>query len=351
MRTLLAAVAALALAGTAPAADLAKGTPEVKSVSALAFGPNGILFVADPLGTNVFAIDTGDTAAAAGGKGDVNVVKLDEKIAAMLGTTPANVAVKDVRTNPASGNVYLAVARTGPGGGSLVLKLTRDGKLAEFPLKDVPFAVAKVEGANDKTKDTAITSMAFVEGKLVIAGLSNEEFVSTLRMIPYPFKEVAKGTSVEIFHGNHGKLETKAPIQTFTPFKVGAADYLLAAYTCTPLVRIPVSDLKPGEKVKGTTIAELGNQNKPLDMIVYTKDKQEYLLIANNKRGVMKMPTDGIGSAASIDKRVGGTAGPKYETIKELTGVLHLDRLDAERALILVQADDKSLSLKSIPLP
>ena len=37
--------------------------------------------------------------------------------------------------------------------------------------------------------------------------------------------------------------------------------------------------------------------------------------------------------------------------IKELVGVMHLDRLDVDRALILVQAEDKSYSLKSIPLP
>jgi len=214
----------------------------------------------------------------------------------------------------------------------------------------VPFAVARLNGANEKSKQTSITSIAYVDGKVVVAGLSNEEFASTLRVVPYPFKEMNKGSGVEIFHGAHGKLETKAPIQTFTPIKIGAADYLMAAYTCTPLVRFPVSDLKPGEKVKGTTIAELGNGNKPLDMIVYTKDKVEYLLIANSKRGVMKLPTEGVGTAAGIVKQT-GVAGPKYETIKELVGVMHLDRLDADRALILVQAEDKSFALKSIPLP
>ncbi len=54
--------------------------------------------------------------------------------------------------------------------------------------------------------------------------------------------------------------------------------HVLAAYTCTPLVKFPLSDLKPGEKVKGTTIAELGNRNRPLDMIVYQKDGKDYVL-------------------------------------------------------------------------
>jgi len=350
MRTLLAAIAALALGGSGFAADFAKGTPEVKSITALAFGPNGVLFLADPTTATIVAVDTGDTAP--GGKDNIAIEKIDEKIANMMGTTAANVQIKDVRANPASGNVYLAVNRQGAGGGSMIVKLTRDGKMAEFPLKDVSFAVAQLNGANDKTKQTSITSIGYVEGKVVVAGLSNEEFSSTLRVIPYPFKDVDKGSSIEIFHGAHGKLETKSPIQTFTPLKIGAADYLLAAYTCTPLVRVPVSELKPGTKVKGTTIAELGNRNKPLDMIVYNKDNKEWLLIANSARGVMKMPTEGMASAAGIEKPVkSGTEGTKYETIKELVGVMHLDRLDAERALILVQAEDKSYSLKSIPLP
>jgi len=348
MRNLIAAVAAFALGGSGFAADLAKGTPEVQSITAFAFGPNGVLFLADQVNANIVAIDTGDTFPK--GKDNIAIEKIDEKLANMMGTTAANVQIKDVKANPSSGNVYLAVTRQGAGGGAMIVKLTRDGKMAEFPLKDVNFAVAPLNGANEKTKQTSITSIGYVEGKVVVAGLSNEEFASTLRVIPYPFKEVDKGSSIEIFHGAHGKLETKSPIQTFTPIKIGAADYLLAAYTCTPLVRMPVSDLKPGTKVKGTTIAELGNRNKPLDMIVYTKDKQEWLLIANSARGVMKMPTEGMSNATGIEKKT-DVAGVKYETIKELVGVMHLDRLDAERALILVQAEDKSFSLKSVPLP
>ena len=48
----------------------------------------------------------------------------------------------------------------------------------------------------------------------------------------------------------------------------------------------------------GTTIAELGNRNRPLDMIVYKKDGKEFLLMSNNSRGVMKIPTDGFADAA-----------------------------------------------------
>ena len=54
--------------------------------------------------------------------------------------------------------------------------------------------------------------MAFIDGRLFVAGLSNEEFASKLRSVPYPFAAVDNGTSVEIFHGNHGQLETRSPV-------------------------------------------------------------------------------------------------------------------------------------------
>ena len=353
MRRTMAAVAA-ALLGTAAMADgaeLKKGTPEVKSISALAFSPEGILFIGDAQSASLFAVDTGDTKAS--GKEDVKVEKIDSTIADKLGTTAANIAINDVKVNPASGNVYLAVTRKGAGGGSLIMKLDRAGKLAEFALKDVPFASVKIAGLSDKNKTDAITSLAYVEGKVIIAGLSNEEFSSSLRTIAYPFTEGVKPTSIEMFHAAHNKTETNSPIRTFVPYKISGADYLLAAYTCTPLVKVAVADLKPGMKLKVTTIGELGNQNRPLDMIVYTKDKKDYVLMANTKRGIMKIPADAFEKAEGITDAVkgGGTAGVKFETIKELVGVMQLDRLDTERAIVLMLAEDKSYTLKSIPLP
>jgi hypothetical protein len=62
----------------------------------------------------------------------------------------------------------------------------------------------------------------------------------------------------------------------------------------------PLASLKPGAKVTGTTIAELGNRNRPLDMIVYQKGGQDYLLMANNSRGVMKIPTAAFAAAQAL---------------------------------------------------
>ena len=198
-----------------------------------------------------------------------------------------------------------------------------------------------------------ITDIAFLEDRLLVAGLSNEEFSSTLRSLPFPFKKAVRGSSVEMYHGAHGRFETRSPIRTFVPFKVGNEPQLLAAYTCTPLVQLPLKELLPGAKVKGKTIAELGNWNRPLDMIVYQKDGKDFLLIANSARGVMKLSTDKIEAAESIAEHVkdGKTRGLAFETVKGWTGIDQLDRLDQDTALVLRKGEGSVQNLESMPLP
>jgi len=354
MRTKLLAVAVafVAAAAAGRTADTpAKGTADLKSVSALAFGPKGTLFIGDPTGAAIYAVETGDTKAA--GDKAVNVAGIDAKIAAVLGTTEKDVRISDVKVNPASGSVYLAVTRGAGAGQPAIVRVARGSDAVEVVnLKGVPVSkVAIPNPAAGKGATTSITNMAFVDGYLLVAGLSNEQFASTLRKFAYPFTTADKGTSIEIFHGAHGKVETHAPIRTFVPYKVGTEETVISAYTCTPLVKIPVSELKPGEKVKGTTIAELGNRNVPLDMIVYSKGGKDYLLMANSARGVMKIPAEGFGSAEAITARPSGlTAGVKYETIESLKDVMQLDKLDDAHAILLVKSGT-GFDLKTIDLP
>jgi hypothetical protein len=195
-----------------------------------------------------------------------------------------------------------------------------------------------------------ITSIKYVSGQVLIAGLSNEEFASSLRSIPYPFQEYSKAAGIEIYHGAHGRFETNAPVRTFVPYEVNKKQSILAAYTCTPLVTIPMSDLKPGSKVKGTTIAELGNGNRPLDMIVYNKGGKPFILMANSSRGVMKLPADNLESYQGITSRIAEKAGVPYETIADLKGVQQLDKLNDSTALVLINANG-SMDLRSVPLP
>ncbi len=115
---------------------------------------------------------------------------------------------------------------------------------------------------------------------------------------------------------------------------------------------MPVADLKAGAHVKGHTIAELGNRNRPLDMIVYQKDGKDYILMANNSRGVMKIKAEGAGTAEPITEHVlgGGTKGLGYDVVAELKGVVQLDQLDDRHAVILV-TKDTTTNLDTIDLP
>jgi hypothetical protein len=54
----------------------------------------------------------------------------------------------------------------------------------------------------------SVTDMSYIGGRVVFAGLSHEEFASNLRAVAFPFSEVDPGTSVEVFHGAHGQLES-----------------------------------------------------------------------------------------------------------------------------------------------
>ena len=145
-------------------------------------------------------------------------------------------------------------------------------------------------------------------------------------------------------------METNSPIFSFVPYNVAGQPTVIAGYLCTPLVKIPMSALKPGDKVLGTTIAELGAGNRPIDMIVYTKGGQEYLLMSNTSRGVMKIPTSQFATNAPITASVGGTKGA-FETIASLQGVEQLDLLDNGRTILIVRGADGARSLTAVVLP
>lgn len=353
---------ALTVALAAPVvAGMKQGKPDLKSVGPLAFSPEGILFVGDAQSAAIFAIDVKQTAGDPS-KVKLNVEGIDAKVAAALGTTPDDVLINDMAVNPASGAVFLSVSRgRGPDALPVLLTIDDTGAIDEFVLDDVSFAKAelpnppedKVVGEGRRRQNNrleSITDLLFLDGQLYVAGLSNEEFASKLRSIPFPFEPADEGTSIEIFHGSHGQLETRSPVRTFTAVEIDDAPHLLAAYTCTPLVKIPIAMLQSGEKVRGETIAELGNHNRPLDMIIYEKDGEGFVLMANNSRGVMKIPVAGVASAQPITERIEDKAGAEYETLEGVEGVVQLDRLNNDNALLLVQKGS-DISLQTISLP
>jgi hypothetical protein len=350
-------VALFASSGFAQAtASLRPGAADLKSAGALTFGPEGILFVGDTVGGAIFALDTQDRTAAQ--TASLNVAGINTKIAASLGIAADQILINDVAVNPISKKVYLSVSRgRGPTATPVIVRVDAAGAIQQVALTNIPHSRIALPNppqaaeGNRNPRNDAITDLAFVDGRVFVAGLSNEEFASKLRSIPFPFTQANAGTSVEIWHASHGRFETNSPVRTFVPVQINREQHILAAYTCTPLVKIPVSQMTSGSKVMGTTIAELGSGNRPLDMITYTKGGADFILMANNSRGVMKMPTANLGSFNGITNPVADKAGVTYETIASLQGVQHLDKFNDTNALVLTQGQGGAFDLKTVALP
>lgn len=116
-----------------------------------------------------------------------------------------------------------------------------------------------------------------------------------------------------------------------------------------------LSDLKPGAKVRATTIAEMGNLNRPIDMIAYRQDGKDYFLMANSARGVMKVDAAQLTGGQPLTKVVSGVMVGKpgetpYRTLSEMHDVTQLAKVDDKQAVIVV-ASGKSSSLQTIAMP
>lgn len=353
-RSIVLALLACGLASTGHAGPFTSGTPEYGSLGALSFGPDNVLFIGDSQKGQILALQVADEASSGEA---LEVRDIDEKIAAMIGTHARDVQIKDMAVNPVSGNAYLTVAR---GNTDILLKVTPGGVIEHVALANVNYATKSLASvvAEDKKdrrgrslRREAITDLVFTNGELYVAGLSNEEFSSTLRIVAYPFDASEQATSVEIFHAAHNRYETHAPIRTLMAYDLAQVPHVLAAYTCTPLVTFPVEELIDGAHVKGKTVAELGSGNRPLDMISYDRDGKDFILLANSNRTLMKIdPADIEAMKEGITTPVEGryeTAGVEYISIAQV-GVQQIDNLNDEHVLVLQRMGNGSLDLRSL---
>jgi len=353
MKRLVSYLVALALLGSgavAGAGGLVTGKPEIRSMSALAFGPDGVLFVGDSRAGAVFAIDLGDKTAREVSEPE-RITDVEAKLAALLGATAADVLVHDMAVNPLSKNVYLAVSRgraaletpwalpNDVADATVLVKVDEAQRFAVVDLASVPHARLDLprpidparthkwkEGLSLRTE--TITDMQFAGGGLWVAGLSNEEFASTMWRAAWPFDGKAALTTIENFHGAHGEYETDAPVRAFVAYPLKGRTHLLAAYLCTPLVTFDASTLKDGQHVRGRTIGEFGSGNYPLDMVVYKNKGRDKLLIANSDLPLLIVdPQDVEAFAGELTGRpTSYTAGVRFES-RSGGGVQQLDNL------------------------
>lgn len=317
------------------------GTPEIKSISALTFGPAGVLFIGDSQSAEVFALDTKDNKKTLAIAYDVK--NIDVKLAEALGTTKENITITDMAVNPVSKKLYIAIKSAD--GSPVLLSMTADNKISPVSLKNVNYSAVELNNApaadakdrrGGSLRISSISDIGFADGKLMVSGLCNKEFSSSFRTINFPFTGKQEDEStLEMYHTSHGRYETTSPIRTFTTATIDGKKYMVASYTCTPLVLFPMDELTAGAHVKGRTIAEMGNQNTPSDMIWLKEGPTDYLVMANTNRPAVKVSYDDIKNfQGSLTQQVPGSGGTNFTKLP-FEKVLQLDKLDDGRAVVI----------------
>ncbi len=297
----------------------------IKYAGALTFSPEGTLFVGDNVTGSIFAFETGAGQPPVANAKPLGINNIDARVADVLGVDKKNITINGMAVHPVSREVYLSVSRSFDGGFlPALVKVNSAGQIANVDLKTLKSSQYKIQNYptneqqfRSRAKDwavpdaneydakaelpmrtLAIMDMIFYKGELFVSGISNQEFASTLRRIPFPFSGQETASNIQIYHISHARYETRAPILAMKIMPVDGEDTLVAAYTCSPLVLIPLKDLKDGAKVSGKTIGDMGN-GQPLQMVPFQLYGQDMLFVTNAARGPMVISVKGLNGARS----------------------------------------------------
>ncbi|MEM6672489.1 MAG: hypothetical protein AAF726_06565 [Planctomycetota bacterium] len=281
------------------------------SVSALEFGDDTTLFVADSDGQRLFAYEL--PSAEPREPGAYNVADLGGLLAAALETTKETIRVHDLAVRPSTGEAFVAVSVRGERGYTpAIARVDRKGTVGLIDLQGAKRSSVGLAAAEQSdvtfwrdvpASTLSITDIDYHDGSVYVSGLSTGEFASKLRRVSFPFEGEMAQTSIEIYHTAHGQLETRAPIRAMTVAPLGGKPTVIAAYTCTPLVTIPVANLEPDAKVSGKTIAELGFGNTPIEVLSFSvydmqaKEAKRYVMVVNRHMGARLMSLTDIEEA------------------------------------------------------
>jgi len=304
-----------AAAGSASAGGGKSGP--LKSAGVLAFGPDNVLFVGDitSAAVHAFALRSTDVASQAdvelgnfhNFEGRDLVRGLDQKLAALFGTTYDKIVVNDMVVHQPSQQIFISVERGRSTDVLPAIVKVNHGRLEVLELDGIPHSQAGIPNEPDPKamlefdtqRSFAITDVKYYNGEIFVTGVSNQRFASTLHRIPYPFKAQMETCTVEIWHPVHGEFETRAPIIRQLIKEVEGEPHLFAVYGCTPLVRFPLAALKDGAHVRGDVIGELGYGSNPIDMLTFTDpfDHKEYLLVTIDVRSASRIAVSDLGTA------------------------------------------------------
>jgi len=361
---------------------------DLKHAGALAFSPQGVLFVGDNVGGAIYAYKIGKGNAPEK-PGAIDVDNIDARIASILGVGPNAISINDMAVHPVTQEVYLSVTR-GHGSSALpaIVKINGEGNLKNIHLNkleytqqnlkdmpdgskhfkargmmEIPPSLKDIAKSQQPMRTLAIMDIEYYKGELFVAGISNEEFASTLRRMPYPFSGKHTSSHIKVWHIAHDQYETRAPIRAMVAKNIDGADYLVAAYTCSPIVLIPLKDLQDGASVTGRTIGDMGN-GQPLDMVAFKSKMmggKEVLIVTSSGRGPQVFPLDGLAGAKvytagtlkkgmKIDPMGVFPVGPLGYTQMFVGSSLQIDLLNDMYFVSLTRdAQTGSLDLESLP--
>jgi hypothetical protein len=378
---------ALALSSSAHAEGGAK-TDVPRYAGALTFAPDGTLFVGDNISSAVFAykIDQALPEQLDPKAPPLEVDSVDNRIASIVHSKIGHVEINGMAVHPTSREIYLSVSRHSSGGvAPAIVKVSLTGKInefklnslarSEFKIKDGPTAdqhfadragqwpVPSPEQYHEKAttpmRSMTIVDMKFHDGELYIAGISNEEFASTLRRVPYPFTDEISETQIKIYHDAHAQWETRAPIRAMTFAEVDGKDTMIAAYTCSPIVLIPVEDLKNGAQIEGHVIGDMGN-GQPISMFIFKYNGEDSLFVTNAAHDPRIIPIASLQHAKVITEAdsnhqpildtMGLPAGVVGKAVMFMGSSLRADLLDDKFIISLTRsANSGNLNLQSLP--
>lgn len=322
-----------------------------ESISVMAFGPNNVLFVGDSKGSKIVAMELGDETPNAE-SASYNIFNIEDSVADYFNTKRSEIRVMDLKVHPQTKAAYLAVhkgfaqERT-----SHILTVDLDGSIAELNYSAYSSSsIDLVDLVNEDivfwgrtpARTLTITDIDYYNGNIYVAGLSNEEFSSTLRKMPYPFNGGYVSSSVEMYHTTHNQMETRAPVRTQVIQELNGVDYLIAGYTCTPIVTVPLASLEDGKLVSGKTIAEIGYGNTPIDIMSFAASgpdeqgnfvSQQFILVTNSHRNASLFKVSDIEKmnqgGGLLTPAGSGSAGAEYQALP-LSGLQHVDEQDSQ---------------------
>ena len=347
-RKSLSAIAALALTTSAAMADMPQ------SFGILEFGPDNTLFVADSSGGAIHAYALPSGGEAPEQDAAFNLLDVDQLITEALGAS-GRVIYSDLVVHPVTREAFVSATTIVDGVETgAIVAVSRNGSVRILDLDDYPSSQFMLEYTADAdvtfwrdipAPSLTITDLDYANGELFVSGVSSGVFASTLRRVPFPFDGSANSTSIEIYHAAHNQNETRAPIRAMAVVDIDGTSTAVAAYTCTPLVTIPVADLADGAHVTGKTIAELGYGNTPLDVISFSAanlqgEVSNYVLVVNREMDADLITLDNLTAAAAAPgiaepvPYLGATSGVQTVSLP-LSGVVHMADQDAQFLLAL----------------